>query len=263
MFYKKEYYPEIEELVVCIVKKVLYHSVFVDLDEYKNREGVIHISEIAPGRIRNIRDYVREGKQIICKVIRVNEEKGHIDLSLRRVSPTARKKKDDEYKQEQKAEKILERLAVELKTDLKTVYEEFGYKLIEKFGSLINCFHALVQDETTAEELIPKKYIKPLFDSIKEKIKPKEIKIISTISLKSYAENGIEIIKDALKNITAVKEKHKDCGFRIVYIGAPNYRLAITATDYKTAEKAMQESLDCAMGYVKKHGGEAEFKREK
>jgi translation initiation factor 2 subunit 1 len=77
MFYKKEGFPEEDELVICTVAEIQYHSIFVTVDEYDNISGMIHISEIAPGRIRNIRDYVKEGKVIVCKVLRINTEKGH------------------------------------------------------------------------------------------------------------------------------------------------------------------------------------------
>src|SRR3989338_5359313 len=81
MLLKKEGFPEEDELVMCTVTQVQFHSVFVILDEY-DKGGMIHISEVSPGRIRNIRDFVREGKKVVCKVLRVNKEKGHIDLSL-------------------------------------------------------------------------------------------------------------------------------------------------------------------------------------
>lgn len=111
MFFKRESLPEEGDLVLCTVKKILFHSVFVSIDEYKELEGMVHISEVAPGRIRNLRDYIRENKQIVCKVLRIDRQKGHIDLSLRRVNPSARSKKLNEYKQEEKAEKILEQVA--------------------------------------------------------------------------------------------------------------------------------------------------------
>ena len=104
MFYKKNGFPEEGEIVLCTVKKILYHSVFAILDEYKHIEGMIHISEISPGRIRNIRDYVKEGKQIVCKVLNINKQKGNIDLSIRRVGTNQKRNKNSEWKQETKAE---------------------------------------------------------------------------------------------------------------------------------------------------------------
>ena len=107
MLLKKEDFPEEDELVMCTVTKVQFHSVFVRLDEY-DKSGMIHISEVSPGRIRNIRDFVKESKKIVCKVLGITKEKGHIDLSLRRVTETQKRNKVDEIKQQQKAEKILE-----------------------------------------------------------------------------------------------------------------------------------------------------------
>ena len=62
MLYKREGFPEEDELVMCTVTKIFPHSVFVNIDEF-GRTGVIHISEISPGRIRNIRDKTTNGHQ--------------------------------------------------------------------------------------------------------------------------------------------------------------------------------------------------------
>src|SRR3989304_3207775 len=64
-FFRKKGFPEEHELLICTVTKVDLQGVFVSIDEYAI-QGMIHISEIAPGRIRNIRDYVKEGKVIVC-----------------------------------------------------------------------------------------------------------------------------------------------------------------------------------------------------
>src|SRR3990167_2288757 len=117
MLFKKQDFPEEGDLVLCTVTSVQFHSVFVDMDEYK-RGGMIHISEVSPGRIRNIRDFVKEGKKIVCKVLRINKEKGYIDLSLRRVNESEKRRKIDQIKREQNAENIVELSAKKL--DMKT-----------------------------------------------------------------------------------------------------------------------------------------------
>jgi len=45
MFYRKEGYPEENELVLCTVTSVQYNSVFCMLDQY-SKSGMIHISEV-------------------------------------------------------------------------------------------------------------------------------------------------------------------------------------------------------------------------
>ena len=105
MLLKKEGFPEEGELVMCTVTNVQYHSVFVRLEEY-GKSGMIHISEVSPGRIRNIRDFVKEGKKVICKVLRINLERGHIDLSLRRVSEAQKRNKANDLKKEHKGRRL-------------------------------------------------------------------------------------------------------------------------------------------------------------
>lgn len=256
MFYKKKDLPEESELVLCTVKKVLYHSVFVSIDEYTNLEGMIHISEVSPGRIRNIRDFVREGKKIVCKVLRVNQENKHVDLSLRRVSVSMRKKKNAEYKQEQKAEKILESVASKLKTSLEEVYEKLGRPILEEYGSLNECFQAVIKGETDLKGTkSPEKYRDTLVTVVHEKLKLPEVSINATLKLKSLDPKGIEVIKDCIKKAKGFAE-NKEYKAVFSYISAPQYNLKVTAQDYKSAEKGLQEMGSLLISSIKARGGE-------
>src|SRR3989344_1498607 len=224
MWLKKKELPESNDLVLCTVKKILPHGVFVNLDEYDNLEGLINISEIAPGRIRNIREYVAIEKKIVCKVLRANKINRHIDLSLRRVSFNTKNRKLQEYKQEEKAEKLLEFAGKQIKVNLEDMYKEAGLKIIENFGSLQNGFENI---SASKEDLLKKMNIKEkilniLTKTIKEKIRPSEARVRLILELKSYEPNGIEIIKEVLGK---VYENYKKRGFNlsILYISAPKY----------------------------------------
>jgi len=255
MFYKKKGFPDIGELVMCNVKKILPHSIFVELEEY-GKEGMIHISEIAPGRIRNLRDYVKEDKKIVCKVLNIHEEKGHIDLSLRRVNQSQKIRKTTEYKQEQKAEKILENVADELKISLKELYDKAGSKMIEEYGSLTPCFYDVVKEKIALKDLkIDPKIEKVLTKRIKEKIQPPSVSVSSKLTLQSFSSQGIEEIKKVLAHI-------KSKNVLLSYLGAPNYRLLIEAADYKEAENKLKDVTTSATNFAKKLGVELEFKRK-
>ena len=56
-------FPDEGEIVVVTVTKIGDHGAYVGLDEYNSIQGFLHISEIAPGWVRNVRKYVTEGKQ--------------------------------------------------------------------------------------------------------------------------------------------------------------------------------------------------------
>ncbi|MBW2978335.1 translation initiation factor IF-2 subunit alpha [Candidatus Woesearchaeota archaeon] len=252
MLYRKEGIPEEDELVLCTVTNVQHHSVFAKLDEY-GKTGMIHISEVSPGRIRNIRDYVVEGKKIICKVLRIDPVKGHIDLSLRRVNEGQKKKKLSEIKQEQKAEKIIEGVARKLSKDVEEVYNEVGKKVFEKYNYIHECFNEIVKDEADLEKLgIDKKLAEELTAAVKERIKPEEVEIKGTLTLVSYASNGIEIIKEALLKVRGVDLR---------YLGAGKYNMTVKAEDYKTAEKIMEKNSNVVIDFIEKNKGEANFER--
>ena len=256
MFYTKSGLPEQGEVVICTVTKILFHSVFAKLDEFKNLDGMIHISEISPGRIRNIRDYVKEGKRIVCKVLKVNKEKNQIDLSIRRVNTMQRINRNNEFKQEQKAEKLLEYIGKQLKKDLKAMYEEVGFKLIETQGSLYEGFQSIVLDDETIKELkLAKETEKLLLQIIKDKIKPPEVEISGILTLSSEAPDGVEIVKRIL-----VKAQKGD--IKIAYLSAPKYKISLKASDYKTAEGILKNSQEEIVAEIIKAGGTGEFKRQ-
>lgn len=254
MLYRKEGFPEEDEFVFCAVTKIQYNSVFVNLDEY-DKVGMIHISEISPGRIRNIRDFVKEGKKIVCKVLRVNKEKGYIDISLRRVTESQRRSKMSEVQQEQKAEKILEIIAKELNIDLKKLYDDISKKIFEKYPLIYICFEDVANNKFNLEDLkIEKRVEKSLTELIKQRIKPKEVKIGALLFLQSYKPEGVNDIKDILKKI----EKNSE----VLYEGAGRYRITVTSDNYKDAEKVLKKIENNISVYSSEYNTTIKFVRK-
>ena len=94
---------EVGDIVIATVERIDKTVVLVKIED--GTQASITMSEIAPGRIRNVRDYVREGKVIICKVLRV--QGNHIDLSLRRVIEKEKKEMRDHLAFEKNSKGIL------------------------------------------------------------------------------------------------------------------------------------------------------------
>ena len=255
MLYYKEGFPEEDDIVLCTVTAVHGHSVFAKLDEY-GKSGMIHISEVSPGRIRNIRDFVVEGKKIICKVLRIDKKKGHIDLSLRRVNEGQKKKKTNEIKQEQKAEKIIEGVAKKFNKEVKSLYREVSSKIFEKYEYVHECFNDIVIGKTNLEKLsVDKGIADELTKAVREKIKPPEVEIKGVLKLKSYEPDGIEIVKGALK-------KAIGANISVKYKGAGDYSVIVNAPNYKEAEKLLKNSIDKVERYMEKKKGTISFERE-
>ncbi|MCH8067517.1 MAG: translation initiation factor IF-2 subunit alpha [Nanoarchaeota archaeon] len=259
MLLRKKGFPEEDELVMCTVTKVQFHSVFANMDEY-GKSGMIHISEVSPGRIRNIRDFVKEGKKIVCKVLRINTERGHIDLSLRRVTETQQRKKVDEIKQEQKAEKILEFVVRDLKLDMNKLFNDISSSISEKYISLYDFFQHVVADSNAIKDAgVDAKTGKTLEEAIKSRIKEVKIKIESKLKLTSFAANGVDIVKEALKK---AEEAGKE-NILIKYLGAGSYNVTVNGKDYKEAENILEKASEKALEYIRKNDGDGELVRVK
>ena len=257
MLLRRQGFPEEGELVFCTVTKIQYHAVTIHLDEY-NKQGLIHISEVSPGRIRNIRDYVTEGKKIVCKVIRIDPDRGHIDLSLRRVNDSQKRSKTEAIKQEQKAEKILSALAEQNKTPVQELYAKIAPLVLKEYLWLYQAFEDIVENNTSLEKLgIEKDLAAKLEKLVKEKIKPKKVEIIVKVMIKTYDENGLEVLKQAFE-----KAKEIAPAVTINYLGGGAYRLMITAKDYKKAEDILKKIQEKMTDFIEQKRGEMKFERQ-
>jgi len=236
MLYKQTGFPEEGEIVLCKVTKIFPNSVFVELTEY-NKPGMIHISEISPGRIRNLRDYVVVNKQIVCKILKIDREKGHIDLSLRRVNSHQRKEKLDEIKQELKAESLVKNLAKKLKQPVDKLYDEITDKVFKEYSHLFLCFKDVASDEVNLEKLgLDQNLNKELTNAILDKFKPEKIIIKGEIKLETYSSEGIEKIKKTLLKIEKISPT-----INLFYLGGGKFKLTIEDIDYKPAEKNLKK----------------------
>jgi len=195
---KKGEWPRKGEIVLGTVVKVNPFSAFVALDEYDKKEGMIHISEIAGKWVRDIRKFVKVGQKIVVLVMRVDKEKQHITLSLKRVKKYDTEQKMKEYKQELKAEKMLKTLAEKANISLEKAYQEIGYPLQDIFGEMFKAFQMSLTDkdyEILLKKGIPEKWAKLIKSVAEEQMELKEITIKGLIELKCYKPNGIKIIK--------------------------------------------------------------------
>jgi len=236
MLYKRHGLPEEEEIVLCKVTKLFPNAVFVELLEY-GEQGIVHISEVSPGRIRNLRDFVSVDRQIVCKVLRVDKVNCHIDLSLRRVNSTQRLQKLDEIKQELKAEALLKNLSQKLNLTFEELYKKISLPLLKEYSHLYLCFKDIVAGQVNIERLgLDKKIAQELTSAVIEKFKAKKIELKGEMKLETYAPDGIDRIKSLLTKIENVSPTVKTS-----YLGAGRYKIVVEDIDYKPAEKHLKK----------------------
>lgn len=260
MVLKKKSFPAEGELVICTITKILPHGAFARLEEY-SRDGFIPIGEIASIWVRNIKDYIKEGQKAVAKILNVDERKGHIDLSVRRVNVSQKSKKMQEWKRLQKAEKLLEIAAKKIGKTLEEAYSEVGIKLEEEYGEIYSAFEEIAKGTAEVLSLLPEEWKEIIEKTAKDNVTITKIKIHGLIELRSYASDGVEIIKSALSKALKTTS-NKEVSVELLYLSPPKYRITVTAPDYKIAERVMKNSADAAVAVVAEKGGTGAFIRE-
>jgi translation initiation factor 2 subunit 1 len=258
MIMQNEGWPEPGELVVCTVDQVVDFGAFVILDEYKDKRGLIHISEVASGWIKYIRDHVREGQKIVCKVLNVDPSRHHIDLSLKDVNEHQRRDKIQAWKADQKASKWLQ-MAYEGEEEH---LAEVTASLVKGYGSLYNALEdaAVSGIDALTEVGLSAEDARKVLAISQENVKIPYVEITGYVDLTSPASDGVEQIKKALKK--AAKTKTDEVSLDVRYVGAPRYRIHVTAPDYKMAEAELRKAAKAAIDFIVKQGGEGTFHRQ-
>jgi translation initiation factor 2 subunit 1 len=259
---RKPEYPEPGDLVIATIENVTDYGAYAKLDEYDKR-GLLHISEISSSWIRNIRDYVRENQKVVLKVLRVDVEKGHVDLSLRRVTKRERKEKVLSWKKERKAEALLRGVAEKVGLTAEEVYNTAGVLMDEKYGLYEGFEKALREGPEALTKIgVPENLAEAFVAVAQERIRLKMVKVKGTLEVRCSKPNGVKILKEAFQDAKK-KEKAKDAEIRFYVKAAPKYSVEALAENYKRAEEVLQKVADAVITNVTKAGGQGSFRREK
>jgi len=259
---RKEW-PDIGELVVATVRDIKGYGAYVSLDEYVGKEGLLHISEISSRWVRNIRNHVRVGQKVVLEVLRVDKNRGQIDLSLRRVSKDDKRKKIEMWKKTRKAETLLTTAASQLNRDVEDLYEQEATKMIELYGTLYEGLEkaAKIGKEALLEADVNPEIAEILAEIAKEKIVVKRVTIQGIFELTSKNSRGVEEIKQAFDSAQQLADE-RDADIDVYSLGAPKYRLELTADNYKQAEVVMDDLVDSTREIWADKDGTFSFTRE-
>ena len=173
-----------DDLVLCKVKKVEGTTVFVDIEN--EAPGSIVMSEIAAGRIRNIRDYVSPNKKIVCKVLKIYSD--HVELSFRRVTAKEREFVIENDKKEKTLLNMLKTITKspeKILSEIKVEYSALDFLLEAK------------ENPKIVENFLSREESAKLCEIIKEKQDKKKI-VKAHISLTTLSPKGLLEIKEIL-----------------------------------------------------------------
>jgi translation initiation factor 2 subunit 1 len=272
-------WPEPGELVVGRVDEIEDFGVFVDLQEYEDKRGLCHISEVAAGWIKNVRDHVNEGQTVVAKVLDVDESAQQIDLSIKDVNDHQRKDKIQEWKNEQKADNWMLLAFGEDISDEQ--YAAIANELLAEFGSMYDGFEqAAIHGEPALEDAdLDDDEVEAIVETARENVSVPYVTVTGYVTLESPAGDGVDVIQEALQaaegngevpaSETSGRSEDGSSGvpeevdLEVTYVGAPEYRIRVQAPDYKTAEAELERSAERATGTIGERGGRGQYHRDR
>lgn len=211
------------DLILCKVKKVTDTITFVEMPN--GHEGTIISSEIAPGRIKLMRQYVVPNKQIVCKILKIDGE--HVHLSLRRVNSKEKKEVMASFKQSQV-------INVAFKQILGGEEESIKETILKDFKDLAEFINSARTDESLIAKYVPKEKQSAIKQVTEKRTRKEELK--QNIKIKCLEDNGVSRIK----KIFTIDDENVS----ITYISAGNFRLKLAVTDFKEGKKKMTELIE-------------------
>ncbi|MFH1631091.1 MAG: S1 RNA-binding domain-containing protein [Candidatus Aenigmatarchaeota archaeon] len=228
---KKRGNPSIGEILICKVTHISPNSVTVHINEY-DQEGLVHVSEVSRGWIRDIRRFIKQDQEVVAKVIGSDP----ISLSIKRVDDNQKKNKMREFKMEQRADKMLELAAEKLGKTVDQAYEEVGYGLRDRFGSVYEAMKKALHKPSELKKYASDEWIATLHEIAEKNIEQKEFEFRANVTIKTYKANGIKIIKDTLK-------RAEKSGLSVSYISAPRYLMRIKTLNPKKGHQELESKL--------------------
>jgi translation initiation factor 2 subunit 1 len=261
-FYENKY-PELESVVMVNVRNIADMGAYVSLLEYNNIEGMILLSELSRRRIRSIHKLIRVNRNEVVMVLRVDKDKGYIDLSKRRVSPEDVAACEDRFNKAKAVHGVLRHMADRKKYYLEDLYETIAWPLYKKYGHAFDAFKLAISDEKGATDPfvdvdIPDELKEELKNYIRRKLAPQPIKIRSDIEVSCFTYEGIDAIREALNAGIAVSTENSP--IKIKLIAPPIYVLSTTTLEKEAGIALLNEAIDAIKTMIQGKGGKMDVK---
>ncbi|KAE9608062.1 hypothetical protein Lal_00003489 [Lupinus albus] len=267
-------YPEVDMAVMIQVKNIADMGAYVSLLEYNNIEGMILFSELSRRRIRSVSSLIKVGRIEPVMVLRVDKEKGYIDLSKRRVSEEDIQTCEERYNKSKLVHSIMRHVAETLNIDLEDLYVHIAWPLYRKYGHAFEAFKIVVNDPDTVLSTLTREVkevgsdgvevtkVVPavseevkdaLVKNIRRRMTPQPLKIRADIEMKCFQFDGVVHIKEAMRKAEAAG--NNDCPVKIKLVAPPLYVLTTQTLDKEQGIQVLSNAIDSCTESIEKHKG--------
>jgi len=248
-------YPEVDDVVVVEVKSIEEMGAYVALKEYNDIEGMILLSELSRRRIRSINKIIRVGRLEVVVVLRVDKEKGYIDLSKRRVSDEDIAKCEEKYNKSKAVHSIMRHVAETTHMDLEELYTKVAWPLYKKFGHAYDAFKLTMGDDTVLSSLgLDPNVADTVNKNIKRRLTPQPVKVRADFEVTCFHYEGIDAIKKALTK--GEQTSKPEAPVKIKLVAPPLYVAVTSSVNKDVAIKGLNIAIEAIKEEITKSKGE-------
>lgn len=259
-FYANQY-PEIDDVVLVQVKSLSDIGAYVTLLEYGRVEGMIQISEMCNRRIRSISKLTRVGNIEVCMVLRVDADRGYIDLSKRRVSNEDGLKAKELFARNKTIHGIMRHTATILERPLEDICKLISWPLFKEFGMnrTYDALRRIVNDGSidlispVCSELVSHpEVVEALMTAASRKLTPSEVRVRALFDVTCYSTDGVLAIKESIKQVV---DACKDDQIVIKLISAPQFLIETSGIGKEACSARIVKALDMIKANISARGG--------
>lgn len=257
--YENEY-PEVDEVVMVQVRSIAEMGTYVTLLEYNNIEGMILLSELSRRRIRSVNKLIRVNRNEVVMVLRVDKEKGYIDLSKRRVDPDGVAACEDRFNKAKAVHRVLRQVADSKGMVLKELYKQVGWPLYKKYGHCYDAFKLVLtdQEDVFAGLDVPAELSTALTEYVKKRLAPQPIKVRCDVEVTCFTYEGIDAIRDSL--MEGQKAGTAESPVKVKLIAPPMYVMTTMTLDKDMGVACLTKALELVTQAIEAKGGKIEVK---
>ncbi|EER18106.1 eukaryotic initiation factor-2 alpha subunit, putative [Perkinsus marinus ATCC 50983] len=265
-FYREQF-PEIDQCVVALVKQVTDVAAYVSLCEYDDMEGMVQLSELSKRRIRSIPKLIKVGRYDTFMVLRVDKEKGYIDLSKKRVSREDADALDQKYSKAKTVQSIMRHIASTHRMSLEEVCSKIAWPLYDTFGHAYDGLSKLVGDNADLSILdsldITPEIRDTLLNVVTRRMAPHQLRVKAKVEVSCFDYEGIEAIQRALiagRTVANDNSKVNDddslkATTTVKLIAPPQYYIVTTCSLRDVGFERIGACIEAIKESIEKEGG--------
>ena len=211
--------------------------------------------EVSLKRVNLINRLLSVGKEEVLRVLRVDTQKGFIDLSKKQVKADEIEGCKKKFGKSKAVEGIVKLLSVHTNKSMEYLYKNLIWPLYKTHEHAYDALKSVLNgDDKIFENVKISDEIKEeLIKILKVRLVPQPVKIRSDFKLTCYTFEGVDAIKESLLNGEKKGTEAIPIKFRV--IGSPLYECSVSTINKKEGIEVMNAAIQEVKKTIEAKGG--------